>query len=246
MELIRHDDGTCVLTMDEGKANAMSPAFLAAMDEALDSIEASAPRGVVLTGAGRHFCAGLDLAGLDALPRADMDAFVCAFERTLLRWFRLSIPVVAAVNGNAIAGGCVLAACADHRVAATGEYWVGLNEVRLNVSLPSVALEAPRLLLSPRAFRTAALEGDLVRPDRALELGMVDELVLSGDLPSAASAALERLCRSPGPAFAVVKREVRREADRSIERDGATARARFVELWFSDEARRCRREVLAR
>jgi len=241
---VDRQDDIAVLTMNEGKANAIGPEFLSGFGAALKELTAEPPRGLVVTGSGRHFCAGLDLWGLDALSEGEMGGFVADFERVFVQLFLLPFPVVAAVNGNAIAGGCVMACAADHRVGVTGNYKVGLNEARLGVSFPSIATEAPRCLLTPQAFRTALLRGDLMSPDEALSLGLLDELAAPETLPDRALAVVREFARSPREAFAGVKVEMRRPFVERVNGNGTVSRDRFVALWFSDEARERRRGAL--
>lgn len=245
MEFDQRSD-VAVLVMNEGKANSIGPAFLASMEAALDRVCAASPSALVLTGEGKHFCAGLDLAGMNAFSVDELDRFLLAFERAFLRLFLLPFPVVAAVNGNAIAGGCILAGAADYRVAALGEYRIGVNEVRLGVSFPSIALEVPRFQLPPAAFARAVLEGDLYPPAEAAALGLVDELVSSDRLLDRASEVARRYRRSPREAFAQVKREMRAPAVERIEGHGEASRAAFRELWFGEVALKLRTDVLTK
>jgi enoyl-CoA hydratase/carnithine racemase len=87
----------------------------------------------------------------------------------------MPIPVVAAIDGHAVAGGCVLALQTDFRIMSAGT--IGLNEVRIGVGLPAVVLETLRLQVSAPALRTIALEGRLFEPEAAREIGLVDEVV---------------------------------------------------------------------
>jgi len=133
-----------LLRMRAGKANATGPAFLDALGTSLDGLLAAPPGALVLTGEGRVFSAGLDLPALVDLPTAALVDFIGRFTDTMLRLFTLPFPVVAAVNGHAVAGGCVLALQADQRLMAEGEGRIGLNEVRLGIGLPAAMVETLR------------------------------------------------------------------------------------------------------
>ena len=235
MRLDRDDAGVARLTMDEGRANAIGAPFVDELRRCLDELEAESPTALVLTGTGRHFCAGLDLNALHSLDVEAMDAFIERFEAQVRRFFLLPFPVVAEVNGSAVAGGCVLAAACDHRVAAVGSYKIGVNEIQVGASFPGVVLEVMRCLLAPAAFREAVLIGDLYEPDGALDLGLVDELIDADGLTSRTAEVVERLRRAPVAAFAQVKRESRAPYVAAAG-DGRASRAGFRALWQSDEA----------
>src|SRR6266851_5432862 len=152
-----------VLRMRAGKANAIGPAWLQRMEALLDEALAARARSLVITGYEGFFSAGLDLPALDALDEQAMGAFMSGFSRTMLRIFELPIPVVAAVNGHAIAGGCVLALQADVRIGATSDFRIGLNEVQLGIGLPAVVLESLRAGRAPVLARGGAVRRALAR-----------------------------------------------------------------------------------
>ena len=182
-----------VLRMDFGKANAIGEAFLERMSALLDEVAGRKARALVLTGDGRIFCAGLDLPALLDRSAEDIAGFIDRFSTFMLRVFELPIPVIAAVDGHAVAGGCVLALQTDFRFMSGGT--IGLNEVRIGVGLPAVVLETLKLQVSARALRTIALEGRLFEPDAALHIGLVDQVVgpdrlIPPGLAGAASVAI--------------------------------------------------------
>lgn len=241
---IENRDGIALLRLDEGKANAIDGALIGALDQALERVEREQPSALVITGTGRHFCAGLDLVGLSRIGPDAMDEFLLAFERAMVRLFLFPLPVVAAVNGSAIAGGCLLAGAADWRVAALGDYKVGINEARIGVSFPSIALEIARFLLPPGSFRKTVLEGDLCSPAEAAALGWFEELCSAEQTVDQALARARRLARTPRAAFALCKREMRAPYAGIVAVHGQASRAAFRALWFSSEAEALRRAVL--
>jgi enoyl-CoA hydratase/carnithine racemase len=143
MDLERQGDAA-LLRMNTGKANAMNADWIARMNGALDEVVATGARALVMTGADAFFSSGLDLPALASLDRPALAAFLDSFNAVMLRVFTLPLPVVAAVNGHAIAGGCVLALQADLRVMAQGKWRIGLNEVPLGIGLPALVVETLR------------------------------------------------------------------------------------------------------
>jgi enoyl-CoA hydratase len=175
MRLERQDD-VAVLRMNDGRANAIGPPFLDGLDAAMDALGDA--RALVVVGVGSIFSAGLDLPRLIALDEREMQAFIARFSDVMLRLFALPLPVVAAVNGHAIAGGCVLALQADVRLCAERDGTkIGLNETALGIGLPSVVVETLRFRVPASSLVPLALEGRLVGPREAHALGLVDELV---------------------------------------------------------------------
>ncbi|HEX9605560.1 MAG TPA: enoyl-CoA hydratase/isomerase family protein [Myxococcales bacterium] len=235
-----------VLRMRAGKANAIGPAWLERMEALLDEVLAARARSLVITGYEGFFSAGLDLPALDALDEQAMGAFMSGFSRTMLRIFELPMPVVAAVNGHAIAGGCVLALQADVRIGATSDFRIGLNEVQLGIGLPAVVLESLRAQVPPPSLLPIALEGRLFSPEEALSVGLLHELLPPDRLEQRAVARAMELGALPGSAFATVKRGLRAPVAQRVRELASQDASRWAETWSGEEARERRRRAIER
>jgi enoyl-CoA hydratase len=240
------EDGVALLAMRAPKANAIGEAWLARMDGLLAHLEANAPAAMVMTGEGRAFSAGLNLPEIIELDRRGLQRFILAFSRTMLRVSSLPWPVVAAVNGHAIAGGCVLAMQADERIMAEGEGRIGLNEVQLGIGIPAVILETLRWQVPPSTLLPVAMEGELVDPHRARALGLVHEVVPPGQLLPRARARARQLASVPGAAFQQIKHALHRPAREAAERRAEEDAAEWVETFFSPQGQERLRAAVAR
>src|SRR5258708_4120243 len=167
---IEKRDEIALLRMDDRKANAMNPEFFAGLERGMD--EAAKAGALVLIGAGSFFSGGLDLPFLAPLPRARIEEIYEKLHRAMMRLFLFPAPVVAAVNGHAIAGGCILAFQSDARVMSQGGFKIGLNESRLGLALPAFVVETFRGRLAPGVLERMILEGPLFSPEEALESGL--------------------------------------------------------------------------
>ena len=235
-----------VLGMRAGKANAMGPSWLVRMESLLAEAVAARARALVVTGYEGFFSAGLDLPALDALDEQGMGSFMSGFSRTMMRLFELPVPVVAAVNGHAIAGGCVLALQADVRIAASADFRIGLNEVQLGIGLPAIVIESLRAQMPPPSLLPIALEGRLFSPEEALSIGLVHEVVPPDRLEQRAVARAMELGALPGSAFATVKHSLRAPVAQRVRDLAAQDAARWAESWLGDEARERRRRAIER
>lgn len=168
-------DSLALLTMDDGKANAMNETFLTALDQCLDQAqEASA---LVVAGRAGFFSGGLDLKTLPALPEVDFLRTVNLFERVMRKVLTFPRPTLARVQGHAMAGGAVLLLCCDQVVGGVGRYKVGLNEVAIGLPLPEFVLQLGRSRLQTADHRRALLLGQTYAPEEARRVGFLDELV---------------------------------------------------------------------
>jgi enoyl-CoA hydratase len=234
-----------VLRMDNGKANAMNPEMLIGLDGSLVQFLESDARSLVIIGYDRFFCAGLDLVTLSQLDREGMLGFMRLFQRVMLAFFWCPRPVVAAVNGHAVAGGCVLAMQADARIATDGKLKVGLNETVLGVGLPLVVAETLRTQLDPRVFASIAIEGQLYDGQTALDLGLLHERVAPDRVLDRALERSRELGAIPQAAFAQAKHVLRGPAHEAVLSVTAEQDDAWLDTWFGDEATALRDAVVA-
>lgn len=202
LEFEERDDVT-IVRMAHGKVNALDVELLQAIAKAFGGLEPG--RAVVFTGAGRSFSAGVDLKRITDGGVDYMRVFRPSLSAAVMAVFDHPGPVVAAVNGHAIAGGCVLAAACDRRLMAGGT--IGLTEMRVGVPFPSVPMEVMRHVMGP-AVRRLVWDAELLDPVAARAAGLVDEVVAPESLLEAAVAAAARLARIAPEVFAYTKRQL--------------------------------------
>src|SRR5919204_1487415 len=164
---LRSADGVAVVRIERPPANALSPGLLAEGVELAERLRGDLPAAVAITGSGRFFSGGVDLKLAPDLPVSDQRAMVAGINRLFCEWYDFPRPVVAAVNGHAVAGGLILALCADRRIGARGATY-GLTEVRVGAPYPAAALGVVRAELGPGAARELVLGGELIDAERAL------------------------------------------------------------------------------
>jgi enoyl-CoA hydratase len=237
-------DQVAVLRMDFGKANSIGEGFLDRMSALLDEVAARKSRALVLTGDGRVFCAGLDLPSLLGRTAEEIGGFMDRFSSFMLRVFESPIPVVAAVDGPAVAGGCVLALQTDFRVMSAGT--IGLNEVRIGLGLPAVVLETLKLQVSPPALRTIALEGRLFEPEAARDIGLVDEVVPPDRLIPRALEKAREMGEVPAVSFARIKHSLRAPVADAARRGAEIDKKAWASGFASPEAQAILRDVVDR
>ncbi len=243
---IERKDAVALLRIETGRANAIGPAWLDGMNAELDALAASDARALVITGYGNFFSAGLDLPSLLPLDQPAMQAFIGRFNDTMLRLFDLTLPVVAAINGHAVAGGCVLALQADWRLMADGDGRIGLNEVPLGIGLPAVVVETLRCQVPASSLLPIALEGRLLSPHEAMELDLVRQVLPAERLLDTALEKATALASLPSAAFAQVKRSLRRPISAAITAQNAHDASRWTETWFSESGQSRIRAAVAR
>lgn len=220
-----------VLRIEHGKANAIDIDFFDTLTEELDDLEPSDAQAVVLTGTGTNFSAGVQLFAVVEGGADYLRDFLPALSSGLRRLFTFSKPVVAAVNGHAIAGGCILALAADRRICVDAGAKLGVTELAVGVPFPSAPLEVLRHHLPPHAAQELVLTARLMTPSGALELGLVDELCPAHELLERSVRAAASLGRIPADAFALNKRQLRRAALEAMDRGAESTDEEVRRIW---------------
>lgn len=214
------------LVLDSPPVNALGTDLLTRVrDQLADAGDAP----ILLTGAGRAFSAGLDLAEVASLTRETMATFLDLLEDVVGRLYHHPGPTVAFVDGHAIAGGCVLALCCDARIGTAGRHRIGLNEVALGLQLPPRTETIITRQVPVASLHTVLLGAGLHPPEQALALGLLDRLGTRDD----ARALLDTLAAHPRDAYTATKARLRPDTTPS-----AATRAAFLEqvvpAWTSD------------
>lgn len=202
-----------VLRMAHGPVNAMDLELCQALAERFRGLAVDPARAVVVTGTDRAFSAGVDLKRCAAGGDPYVEKFIPALADAFRAAFELPKPLVAAVNGPAIAGGCVLAACADVVLMAEGAARIGVPEIRVGVPFPRIVLEILGVAVGAGGLRELVIGAQTHLPERAAQLGLVHEVVPAAELGARATAAASALARDvPPDTFAITKRQLRRTA----------------------------------
>lgn len=201
---VEADGDVAVVHMERRPVNAMSPAFLEEGIAVAARLRADEPGAVVLAGLPGCFSAGLDLKVGPTLDADAADRFRVAIEEVFRGWYGFPRPVVAAVTGHAIAGGLILALCADWRVVgAAGRF--GLTEIRAGVPYPGTARAIVEAELAPPEARRLMLRANLIDADEACRVGLFDEQVSDDDVLGRALTVARDLASLPAAAYAATK-----------------------------------------
>lgn len=203
-----HDEGILVLAIDRPPANAMDLTLLREIVAAVARVTGEGPRALVLAGRPGCFSAGADLKAVPGYGPAEQREMVALINAMALGGYELPFPVVGAITGHAIAGGMVLALCADIRVASAGGRY-GLTEVQVGVPYPQAAIGVVRAELSPQAARLLALGSELTDAAECERLGVFDEVHDAEDVLPRALHLAERLAKLPPEVYARTKRDLR-------------------------------------
>lgn len=239
-------DGVAVLTLMHGKANALDIEFCDAIADRFADLCNSDAKAVVLTGQGKIFSAGVDLKRLSEGGADYIRQFLPTLHRLYEVVFFHPKPVVAAVNGHAIAGGCVLACCADRRLMAREAGRIGVTEILVGVPFPALAFEIMRHATPSYFFSETILSGETFAAETASHRGWVNEVVEPALLMERAMAAARALAALSPAAFAQTKTQIRQPVTERLQATGKATDKSVTDIWTAPATLAFIRDYVAR
>jgi len=238
-------DGIAVVTMRHGKANALDIEFCDALAARFAELRGGTAKAVVLTGEGRIFSAGVDLIRIGEGGADYIRRFLPALHRLYDTVFFHPKPVVAAINGHAVAGGAVLACCADRRVMVKEGGRIGVTELLVGVPFPVLAFEIMRHATPPAFFNETILSGATFPPEAALHRHWVNDLAEPSEVVADALVLAQELALLSPPAFAQTKVQIRQPVGERVARSQRLD-ADVTDIWCAPETLARIRDYVAR
>lgn len=233
---LEREDTVARLTLQRGKVNAIDDELVEELRHVLARVKRDAEaRAVVLGGSGPFFSFGFDIPKFLDYSRQQFTAFLEAFTELYTYLFTYPKPVVAAVNGHAVAGGCMLALACDRRVMAEGGAKIALNELGFGATVPAGSVEMLRFAAGDRNAAEVLYSAAMFTAERALSLKLVDEVAPAEKVQHEALRLARALGKQPARAFASIKAQLRGMVADEMRRREPASIAEFVDIWYSEE-----------
>lgn len=232
---IQNSGDVATLTLSRGKVNALNGAVVDELRVALEALEGEpGVRAIILTGSGKFFSFGFDIPEFLSFGREQFAVYLTAFTDLYTYLFLYPKPVVAAVNGHAVAGGCMLALACDHRVMVAGGAKMSLNEIGFGSSVFAGSTEMLRFWVGGASATAVLYSGAMYSAVEAERLGLVHEVADADGLTAAAGKAASGLAAKHPPAFAGIKSLLRKPIAEEMRRREAESIREFVDVWYSE------------
>ncbi|MET4080541.1 3,2-trans-enoyl-CoA isomerase [Pedobacter sp. UYP30] len=231
-------DHIATVTLSRGKSNALNHAMIAELDDMFNNIKNDdAIAGVILTGNAPFFSAGLDLIELYDYNEEQVKNFWIVFLQFATNLVSFKKPLVAAISGHALAGGCVMALAADYRIMADGPFIIGLNEVPVGIIVPNNIFNLYAFWLGCAQAARSLLQGTLYNPQEALAIGLVDELVNGDSLLTIAERKMKKFVELESNTWQQTKLAIRKDLIKSFEETQSAFLDRMMAQWWAPATR---------
>jgi enoyl-CoA hydratase/carnithine racemase len=233
---VSKDGEIATVTLNRGKVNALNEPMVEEITKSFEDLETdNEVKSIVFTGSGKFFSFGFDVPEFLSYPKSDFIRYLEKFSNLYTYVFRLPKPIVAALNGHTIAGGCMLATACDLRLMVTGKARISLNEITFGAPVFAGCLEMLRYCVGSRNAQSIVYSGAMYSAEQALQLGLVDRVSSEDDLAEDARKVAQELAQKDSSAFRCTKHLLRKPvAEQMIKRE-KDAILEFVDIWYSEQ-----------
>lgn len=230
-----NDQGIVTVKLSRGKVNAIHETVVDEMTVCLNELVGDAGvRAVILTGTGKFFTFGFDIPEFLSYPKESFIRYLTKFTDLYASLFLYPKPVIAALNGHTIAGGCMLAIACDYRIMVPGKAKIALNEINFGSSLFAGSVDILKLLLGQREAEKAVYNGTMYSAEEAYRIGLIDQIASEVDLEDEAKKIAGQYAEKDGVAFSSIKRLLRGPTAELILKRERDSILEFVDIWYSE------------
>jgi enoyl-CoA hydratase/carnithine racemase len=233
---VSKDGEIATVTLNRGKVNALIEPMVEVLIEAFQNLEKDdTVNSVILTGSGKFFSFGFDVPEFLRYSKSDFVGYLEKFTNLYTNIFQFPKPVIAALNGHTIAGGCMLATACDYRLMVSGKAKIALNEITFGAPVFAGCLEMLRYCVGSRIAQSIVYSGAMYSAEEAFELGLVDQVSSEDALAEDARKVAQELAQKDSSAFRSIKHLLRKPvAEQMIKRE-KDAILEFVDIWYSEQ-----------
>lgn len=229
------DEGVATVVIGKGKVNALDAKLVEELRTLFQELETDEQaRSVLLTGRGKFFSFGFDIPSFLSYSQEAFEIFLALFTDLYSYLYLYPKPVVIAINGHAIAGGCMLALACDARLMTSGRAKISLNEITFGASVFAGSVEMLRACVGHRNAEKILLSGDMYVAEEALRLGLIDQVVARDRLMEEARVVALDFANKDAAAFQALKNLLRTPVYEVMKSKEKSSIHEFANIWYSE------------
>jgi 3,2-trans-enoyl-CoA isomerase len=232
---ISKNNGVATIRLNRGKVNAINETVVDQLRQSLNELEKDETvDSLILTGTGKFFSFGFDIPEFLGFAREDFARFLIKFTDLYAYLFLYPKPVIAALNGHTIAGGCMLANACDYRIMVSGKAKISLNEITFGASVFARSVEILKYCVGAKNAQRVLFNGEMFTADQALELGLIDQISTEDRLSEDAVQAAGNLAAGDKAAFGSIKLLLRKPVITDLTNSEKKSIENFLDIWYSE------------
>ena len=233
---VSKDGEIATVTLSRGKVNALNEPMVEELTKSFEDLATdNEVKSIIFTGTGKFFSFGFDVPEFLNYSKSDFIRYLEKFTNFYTYLFLFPKPVVGALNGHTIAGGCMLATACDFRLMVTGKARISLNEITFGAPVPAGSVEMLKYCAGSRNAQSILYSGAMYSAEEAFELGLVDQVSSEDALAEDARKVAQELAQKDSSAFRSIKHLLRKPvAEQMIKRE-KDAILEFVDIWYSEQ-----------
>ena len=232
---VSKDGEIATVTLSREKVNALSEPMVEEITKSFEDLATDKEvKSIIFTGSGKFFSFGFDVPEFLSYPKDDFVRYLEKFTNLYTYIFHFPKPIVAALNGHTIAGGCMLATACDLRLMVTGKARISLNEITFGAPVFAGCLEMLRYCVGPRNAQSIVYSGAMYSAEEAFQLGLVDQVSSEDALAEDARKVAQELAQKDSSAFRTIKHLLRKPAVEEMIKREKDAILEFVDIWYSE------------
>lgn len=233
---VSRNEGIATITLSRGKVNALNEAIVEEIDACFEDLEKDGTvRSIILTGQGKFFSFGFDIPEFLSYSKDAFIVFLTKFTSLYTRVFLCPKPVVGALNGHAIAGGCMLAMACDYRLMISGKAKISLNEINFGSSVFAGCVEMLKFWVGQKNAQSVLCSGSMLLPEEALQLGLIHQVAAEESLDDDARAVAQDFAQRDRVAFTSIKTLLRKPISAEMIKRERDSVLEFADIWYSEK-----------
>ncbi len=233
---VSKDGEIATVALSRGKVNALNEPMVEELTKSFEDLAIdNAVRSIIFTGSGKFFSFGFDVPEFLSYPKNDFIKYLEKFTNLYTYVFHFPKPIVAALNGHTIAGGCMLATACDFRLMVTGKAKISLNEITFGSAVLAGSVEMLKYCVGSRNAQSILYSGAMYSAEEALQLGLVDQVSSEDALKEDARKVAQEFAQKDSSAFRCTKHLLRKPAAEEMIKREKDAILEFVDIWYSEQ-----------
>jgi len=232
---VEQREGVAILSLSRGKVNAINDEVVSQLKSTMEDLEGTADiKSVILTGQGSFFSFGFDIPEFISYSPDAFTEYLNHFTDLYTYMFLYPKPLLAAINGHAIGGGCMLTLSCDHRIMVSGKAKISLNEINFGASVFAGSAEMLRFCAGNKNATEVLYSGTMYPAEQARDLGLVNTVTTEDKLMDEALKLARELGQKTASAFAGMKLLLRKPVAEEMRRNEKVSIKEFVDIWYSE------------